>query len=123
MSQRYSVRVDNTGEVFSCRDDQNVLLGMEVLGRKGIPVGCRGGGCGVCKVRITAGHYEVRKMSRACVAAEEEADGVVLACKVFPRSDLSLLVVGKMTKGVCGVPAAFPRQASLPEPGADATGG
>src|SRR5574337_1911141 len=105
MGQRYSVRVGNTGEVFSCRDEQNVLLGMEVLGRKGIPVGCRGGGCGVCKVRITAGHYEIRKMSRACVSAEEEADGVVLACKLFPRSDLSVLVIGKMIKGVCGTRA------------------
>lgn len=123
MGQRYSVRVDNTGEVFSCREDQNILLGMEVLGRKGIPVGCRGGGCGVCKVRITAGHYEVRKMSRACVSAEEEADGVVLACKVFPRSDLSLLVIGKMVKGVCGAPAAFPPPASPPESGTAVAGG
>jgi ferredoxin len=104
MGQRYSVRVDNTGEVFPCRDDQNVLLGMEVLGRKGIPVGCRCGGCGVCKVRVTAGRYEVRKMSRACVSAEEESGGVVLACKVFPRSDLSLEVVGKMIKAVCAGP-------------------
>lgn len=118
MGQRYSVRVDNTGEVFPCRDDQNVLLGMEVLGRRGIPVGCRGGGCGVCKVRITAGCYEVRKMSRACVSAEEEAGGMVLACKAFPRSDLALEVVGKMIKGVCGAPDPAPG----PAPGDAAAG-
>lgn len=118
MGQRYSVRVDNTGEVFPCRDDQNVLLGMEVLGRRGIPVGCRGGGCGVCKVRITAGCYEVRKMSRACVSAEEEAGGVVLACKAFPRSDLALEVVGKMIKGVCGAHDPAPG----PAPGDAAAG-
>lgn len=108
MGPRYSVRVDNTGEVFPCRDDQNVLLGMEILGRRGIPVGCRGGGCGVCKVRITAGCYEACKMSRACVSAEEEAAGVVLACKVFPRSDLSLEVIGKMVKAVCPDQACSP---------------
>ena len=98
MSQRYHVRLDNTGESFACRDDQTVLLAMEALGRRGIPVGCRGGGCGVCKVRVTAGEYAVRKMSRACVSCGEEEAGVVLACKLFPRSDLSLEVVGKMAQ-------------------------
>jgi ferredoxin len=104
MGQRYAVRLDNTGETFTCRDDQNVLLGMEALGRRGIPVGCRGGGCGVCKLRVTAGCYEVHKMSRACVSPEEEAEGVVLACKLFPRSDLCLSVIGKMSKCISGGP-------------------
>jgi ferredoxin len=112
MTRGFSVRVDNTGEVFACRADQNVLLGMEVLGRRGIPVGCRGGGCGVCKVRVTAGEYEVRKMSRACVSAEEEAAGVVLACKLFPRSDLSLEVIGKMVKALDAAPCSSSDSAS-----------
>lgn len=97
---RHSVRLDDTGEVFACREDQTVLLAMEALGRRGIPVGCRGGGCGVCKLRVTAGRYEVRKMSRACVSQEEEAEGVVLACKLHPRSDLVATVVGKMLKAL-----------------------
>lgn len=73
---------------------------MEVLGRRGIPVGCRGGGCGVCKVQVVEGAYHTRKMSRACLSEEEEADGVVLACKLFPESDLALQVVGKMVKAL-----------------------
>ena len=39
-----------------CDEEQNVLAAMERLGRKGIPVGCRGGGCGVCRVQVTYGH-------------------------------------------------------------------
>ena len=100
MSQRHSVRLDNTGEVFACREGQPVLLAMEALGRRGIPVGCRGGGCGVCKLRVTAGRYEVRKMSRACVSQEEETAGVVLACKLYPRSDLVTTVIGKMLQAL-----------------------
>jgi ferredoxin len=73
---------------------------MEALGRKGIPVGCRGGGCGVCKVEITSGQYTKRVMSRDHVTAEEEARGCVLACRVKPLSDISLKVVGKMKKNV-----------------------
>lgn len=101
MGQRFAVTIEDSGERVSCAEQDSVLHAMEALGRKGIPVGCRGGSCGVCKVRITGGAYHTRKMSRACVSEAEEADGVVLACKLFPDSDLSLKVVGKMAKAVC----------------------
>ncbi|WP_237717053.1 2Fe-2S iron-sulfur cluster-binding protein [Cupriavidus basilensis] len=51
---------------------------MEALGKRGIPAGCRGGGCGVCKVRIEAGRYHTAKMSRACLS-EAEDRGVAAA--------------------------------------------
>lgn len=101
MGQRFAVTIEDSGERVACADNDNVLRAMEALGRKGIPVGCRGGGCGVCKVQVTGGAYHTRKMSRACVTEAEEADGVVLACKLFPESDLSVRVVGKMAKAVC----------------------
>lgn len=99
---KYLIRIENTGESYLCAEDENVLRGMEALGRRGIPVGCRGGGCGVCKVHITHGEYEARKMSKAYVNDEELAEHVVLACRVYPRSELALTVIGKMTKAVCG---------------------
>ena len=101
MVQRYSVTIEDSGDRLTCAASDNVLRAMEVLGRKGISVGCRGGGCGVCKLRVTEGAYRTRKMSRACVTAEEEASGVVLACRLFPDSDLRVKVVGKMAKAIC----------------------
>ncbi len=101
MAEKHLIHIDNSAEDYLCAPDQNLLRGMEVLGRRGIPVGCRGGGCGVCKVRITAGEYEARKMSKSCVSDEELAQGIVLACRAFPRSEVSLTVVGKMVKAVC----------------------
>ena len=98
---KHLIRIENTGETYMCAEDENVLRGMEALGRRGIPVGCRGGGCGVCKVYITHGEYEARKMSKAYVTDEELADNVVLACRVYPRGELSLNVIGKMVKSVC----------------------
>ena len=73
---------------------------MEQLALKGIPVGCRNGGCGVCKVQVVSGAYETRKMSRAVVSAEQEAQGCVLACKLHPRGDLKVKVIGKMARAV-----------------------
>ncbi|MDO9600579.1 MAG: 2Fe-2S iron-sulfur cluster-binding protein [Azoarcus sp.] len=100
MADRFSVLIEDNGERFSCDASQSLLRSMEVLGRRGIPVGCRGGGCGVCKVHVTGGAYHTRKMSRACLSEAEEASGVVLACKLFPDSDLSLQVVGRMSKAL-----------------------
>ncbi|MFT3759059.1 2Fe-2S iron-sulfur cluster-binding protein [Thauera sp.] len=97
----FMVTVADSGEVFRCREDETLLAGMERLGRRGIPVGCRGGGCGVCKVKIEAGSFSARVMSRECVSAEEERDGIVLACRVKPLSDIRLAVLGKMKKNVC----------------------
>ena len=96
----HKVLIEDTKEEYRCREDQHLLAGMEALGRKGIPVGCRGGGCGVCKIVITSGQYTKRVMSRDHVSVEEEAEGCVLACRVKPQSDITLQVVGKMKKNV-----------------------
>ncbi len=99
---RHRVFIEDTQESFACDEAQSVLLGMEALGRKGIPVGCRNGGCGVCKVEVTSGQYVTRVMSRAHVSAEEEASGRALACRIRPTTDLRLRVLGSMRATVCG---------------------
>ncbi|KUR76771.1 2Fe-2S iron-sulfur cluster binding domain-containing protein [Novosphingobium sp. Fuku2-ISO-50] len=92
----HTVRFVETGETLACNDRLTLLQAMERLGRKGIPVGCRNGGCGVCKVRVLEGSCERRVMSRAHVAIEEESAGYALACRIIPTSDLCVTVIGKM---------------------------
>lgn len=101
----FNVLIEETGETYRCSPSESLLDGMERLGKKGIPVGCRGGGCGVCKVEITSGTYFKRVMSRDCISVEDEAAGRVLACRVRPTSDITLKVLGKMAKNVCRMPA------------------
>jgi ferredoxin len=96
----FEVLIENTGESFRCTEGQSVLKAMEQLSRKGIPVGCRGGGCGVCKVRIEAGTVRTEKMSRTALSAAEEAEGLVLACRAYPRSDLRVRAVDKLARCV-----------------------
>jgi ferredoxin len=93
---RFQVLIEDTVETYFCADTRTLLEGMEALGRKGIPVGCRGGGCGVCKVRINKGRVRTEKMSRTHVTADEESQGVVLACRAYPLSDVNLSAIGKM---------------------------
>lgn len=98
---RHQITIVHTGEVFACDDEDNVLHAASAqLRRKDIPIGCCNGGCGVCKVRVTAGRYVTRKMSRAVCCKEEEEAGFVLACKLYPLSDLTIDVVGKMVRAI-----------------------
>jgi ferredoxin len=100
-NSKYSIRLLQTGQTYVCSNAETLLQGMARIGGKGIPVGCLNGGCGVCKVAIRSG--SVRKagaMSRAHISEEEEAQGVVLACRVTPTSAVELDVVGKMKKAV-----------------------
>ena len=101
MAVSYTVTIADDGQTYRCADVRSLLEGMEALGKKGIPVGCRGGGCGVCKVHIESGTVLKRVMSRAHVSEEEEAAGYVLACRAKPTSDIRLAVVGQMKKNVC----------------------
>ncbi len=98
--RKWQVRIRDTGETFLCAEDQHLLKGMLSMGKRGIPSGCHGGGCGVCKVRILQGRYRTGPMSRDKVSRQEEEEGYALACRVMPRSDLVLEVVGRMARNV-----------------------
>ena len=104
---KVNVHVMQTGESYPCATNESLLQGMLRLGRKGIPTGCRGGGCGVCKVEILSGTYARKPMSRAHVTAQEELNGKGLACQAFPTSNISLRVLGAMSRAV-----ARPRMAT-----------
>ena len=97
----HTVTIEETGESYRCSDQETLLAGMEKLGKRGIPVGCRGGGCGVCKIEIVSGSYVTRRMSREFVSVEDEAAGRLLACRVRPTGDVVLRVLGLMKKNVC----------------------
>ena len=103
---KVTVCVAQTGETYACAADESLLRGMLRLGRKGIPVGCVNGGCGVCKVRIVEGSVTaLGPVSRAHVSAKEECAGMTLACRVAPASSVTLEVAGKLERPFSRGPA------------------
>ena len=88
----YRVNVVNKQQEFFCKAENNLLEAMIRQGVNAIPVGCRGGGCGVCRVKVLQGQYQCRRMSRACVSVEQEKQGIVLACQVIPESDMQIML-------------------------------
>ncbi|MBV2132587.1 2Fe-2S iron-sulfur cluster binding domain-containing protein [Pseudomonas sp. MAP12] len=88
MDSSYEVREQLSGQIFHGHPDQSVLRAMENQGIRCVPVGCRGGGCGVCLVQVVSGEFECGRMSYRHVSTEAHAQGWVLACQLYPRSDL-----------------------------------
>jgi len=112
----HRVTIADTGEAYACNSAETVLVGLARLGKRGIPVGCRGGGCGVCKVEVVSGQYRKRVMSRTHVNADDEACHRVLACCIYPSSDVVVRAIGAMQKSLNrGSNAAAPAAAAPPE--------
>ncbi len=97
--RRFTIVVEGAPIGFDCAEDTPVLIAMERCGRKAIAIGCRGGGCGFCRVQVRSGAYRTQRMSRAHVTEEEERQGYVLACRLFPLSDLTLVPARKAGRG------------------------
>lgn len=95
----HEVLLVQTGEVYICRERETLLEGMRRLGRRGIPVGCLGGGCGICKVRVVRGEVvRIGPISRAHISEDEERQGYTLACRAAAKGAVAVEVVGKMQR-------------------------
>ncbi|WP_028311577.1 2Fe-2S iron-sulfur cluster binding domain-containing protein [Derxia gummosa] len=100
-SQRHQVTIANTGETYECQAGESVLVGMARMGKRGIPLGCRGGGCGVCKVEVVAGDCATSRMSAAHVGDDDRRARRLLACCTYPAGPLVVRVVGGLEKNAC----------------------
>lgn len=117
----FRITVAGTARTFSCRDAQSVLSAMVANGADAIPVGCRSGGCGVCRVEVESGTFETGCMSHAQVGDADRARGIALACQVFPTSDLRIRVLGRPSDDAQDAAAAlFRRFAQRAAAGAEA---
>lgn len=90
MGQSFRITETHSGASFACSAEQTVLAAMEQQHQRCVPVGCRGGGCGLCRVQVLSGEFDCGRMSARHVSAEARARGEVLACRLFPRSDLAI---------------------------------
>lgn len=82
-----TVEVLDAGRTLPVSEDETVLAA--ALGA-GIPYphSCQAGRCGACKSRLLQGRVELLPHSRFALSAEERNQGLVLACRAMPRSDL-----------------------------------
>ncbi|GAC1619956.1 MAG: hypothetical protein NVS9B10_01150 [Nevskia sp.] len=91
----HRITLETSSSDFRCGRGQSVLEAMAGCNAGGISVGCRSGGCGVCRVQVLEGRYDAGTMSGEQITAECRERGIALACRLFPTSDLHLRVLGK----------------------------
>lgn len=76
-------------EIFISPDD-TVLAGLQKAGYA-CTVGCRRGGCGICKVDVLEGSFTYnRRVADSVITAEERTDGTCLSCRAVPDVDLTI---------------------------------
>lgn len=86
--RHFQIQVTNRQQAFSVPEGELLLHAMEKACQQAIQVGCRGGGCGLCKIRVLEGDFHTKRMSKAHIKDHEAEAGFALACRVFPESDL-----------------------------------
>ena len=90
MTNQYTITVEGVAKTYLCRDGQRLLHAVEGMGGRCLKVGCREGGCGVCRVKIHSGSYELGVMSKEHITAEDIEQEIVLSCRVYPKSDMHI---------------------------------
>ena len=101
------------GVQVSTREDETLLGALARLGLR-YRVGCKRGGCGVCKVQLQLGEvrYE-RPIADSVLTDDERVQGVCLSCRAVPLTNIVIeLQEGDRLRRVLRF--AFPTSAFLP---------
>lgn len=93
-TRTFSIKVKGAAQAVPCAETTKVLTAIEQVFTdprlRPVRVGCRQGGCGACRIKVTSGDFTTGQISRAHVTEEEQAQGYTLACRTFPQSDLEI---------------------------------
>jgi CDP-4-dehydro-6-deoxyglucose reductase len=84
------VTVHPSGEVIYLDPDETVLSGLYRAGYA-YAVGCRRGGCAVCKVDCRRGDFNYdHPIAETVLTPGERADGTCLTCRAVPDGDITI---------------------------------
>lgn len=84
------LNVSPTGQEILIKPGETIL---ETLYRAGYAyrIGCRRGGCAICKVDLVAGEVSYPKIvADTVLSAQERADGTVLTCRAVPTGSVTI---------------------------------
>ena len=85
-----NVSIPALGEVIYLAPDETLLNGLYKAGYS-YTVGCKRGGCGICKVDVLEGEFTYnRPIADTVITAEEQTDGTCLSCRAVPDSDITI---------------------------------
>lgn len=93
-----TLTIHPTGEVIHLEPGETVLEGLYKAGYA-YTIGCRRGGCAICKVDAHEGTFSYnRPVADSVVSDQERADGTCLSCRAVPDSDLTIEMRGECVR-------------------------
>ncbi|MEJ9212326.1 2Fe-2S iron-sulfur cluster binding domain-containing protein [Bacillus smithii] len=80
-----------------CHENESLLDAVNKREKK-IPYACKGGGCGLCKIKVEEGEFKRGRSSKTVLPDHERIMNYTLACKTYPISDMKILIdLSKLT--------------------------
>jgi CDP-4-dehydro-6-deoxyglucose reductase len=93
-----TLTIHPTGEVIYLEPGETVLEGLYKAGYA-YTIGCRRGGCAICKVDVHDGTFAYnRPVATSVVSETERTDGTCLSCRAVPESDLTIEMRGECVR-------------------------
>jgi CDP-4-dehydro-6-deoxyglucose reductase len=93
-----TLTIHPTGEVIYLDPGETVLEGLYKAGFA-YTIGCRRGGCAVCKVDVLGGRFAYnRPVATSVLSDTERTDGTCLSCRAVPASDLTIEMRGECVR-------------------------
>jgi CDP-4-dehydro-6-deoxyglucose reductase len=88
-----NVRIEPQGWEAHLSEGEPILAGLNRCGYTVRQVGCRRGGCGICKLELVAGTVTYEKIvADDVLSGDEKAAGKCLTCRAVPDGDVTLHV-------------------------------
>lgn len=85
-----TLTIQPTGEVIYLEPGETLLAGLFKAGYS-YTVGCRRGGCAICKVDVREGGFSYnRPVADSVISESERTDGTCLSCRAVAESDLTI---------------------------------
>ncbi len=80
---------------FTAIDHESVLHALRRVAPQHPMFGCANGGCGICRIQVQSGEFTCGLMSAEQVSIVDRQQGIVLACRTYPTTDLVFKYLGK----------------------------
>jgi len=89
----FKIKIRNSSEIEV--DEGNTILESALDQGIDFPHGCRTGNCGACKSKKITGDIEMSPFSEFALDEDEEAQGLILACRAVPWSDCEIEILSE----------------------------
>ncbi|WP_338749425.1 2Fe-2S iron-sulfur cluster-binding protein [Janibacter alittae] len=85
-----TIIVQPSGTEIHIEPGDTVLAGLQKAGYA-YTVGCRRGGCGICKIDVLEGTFSYcRPVADTVISEQERSDGTCLSCRAVPTDDVTI---------------------------------